>query len=414
MKGLDMSTPPHQSCAASTGASTTTMSSASPPAISTMCVDVRELLRHSAAASKDVPSDAQAAVSGRQPYTAVAPSKAPSQPPRQPQATSPSCRKESTFWSPSYPPRGGFAGNSGPPPLSPTDATILHSILGQPTLRKTVLSSFDQLIGRTSSPLTREPRTRRPSLASTSPPPIDSSSTWGTSAHAEDGVQALKVGAATPLSALSEKDTSPPTPLRDVMENYLDGEGSHSAGAAASMDFSPAGQRTMKSLLGQLNSYASGLAAAHTRAVTEMPTSSNRGGVAVWPITYRQAAMKFSAAGPSAASPLPFSGASAHRRKGGAAATRPTVAQLWRRCPALAASTFSRVDTSPQRSHDTVQAVVAPPQGLAYDRPHVAADRSTVPLRKALQSPPRTVPPAFRRQLQFTEEAPTTRRPKRR
>ncbi|AYU83544.1 hypothetical protein, conserved [Leishmania donovani] len=414
MKRRDVSAPPHRSYAASTGSSTTTMSSASPPAISTMCVDVRELLRHTAAASKDAPSDAQAAVSGRQRYTAVAPSAAPSQPPRQPQATPPPCPKESTFWSPSYPPWGGFAVNSGPPPLSPTDATILHSILGQPTVQKTVLSGFDQVIARTSSPLTREPRTRRPSVASTSLPPMDNSPTWGTPAYAGDSVQTFEVGAATPLSSLSEKDTPPPTPLRDMMETYLDGEGLHSAGAAASMDFSPAAQRTMKSILEQLNSYASGLAAAHTRAATEMPTSSYRGGVAVWPITFRQAAMQVSAAGPSAASPLPFSGASVHRRKGGAVATRSTVAQLWRQCPALAASTFSRVDTSPQRSQDTVQAVVAPPQGLAYDRPHAAADRSTVPLRKAVQSLPRTVPPAFRRQLQFAEEAPTTRRPKRR
>lgn len=414
MKRRDVSVPPHRSYTASTGASPTTMSSASPPTISTVCVDVRELLRHTAAASKDAPSGAQAAVSGRQQYIAVAPSAAPSQPPRQPQATPPPCHKASTFWAPSYPPWGGFAVNSRPPPLSPTDATILHSILGQPAVQKTVVSGFDQVIGRKSSPLTREPQTRRPSVASTSPPPIDSSFTSCTSAYADDGVQAFKVGAATPFSSLSEKDISPPTPLRDVMENYLDEEGSNSAGAAVSMDFSPAAQRTMKSIFGQLNSCASGLAAAHTRAVTEMPTSSYPGGVAVWPVAFRQAAMRASAAGPSAASPLPFSGASAHRRKGGAAATRPTVAQLWRQCPALAASTFSRVDTSPQRFQHTVKGVVAPPQGLAYDRPHVAAHRSTVLLRKAAQSPPRTVPPAFRRQLQFAEEAPTTRRPKRR
>ncbi|GET93259.1 hypothetical protein, conserved [Leishmania tarentolae] len=389
------------------------MPSASPPAISTMCVDVRELLRHTATASKDTLSDAKAGVSDRQRYTAAAPSDASAQLPRQRQATTPPCHKASTFWSPSYPPIGGFATNSAPPTLSPTDATIMHSILGQPRVQKTV-HDFDQVIDGTSSPLKQELQTRRPSLAGTRPSPMDNSPTWNTSAYAQKSVPVFKAGATNPPSSPSEEDTSPSTLQRHVRNNYLYREGSNSAGSAAFTDFSPTAERTIKSVFGQLHEYANGFAAAHKRPDKGMPTSSYAGGVAVLPLPFRDAAMRPNAAGPSVASPLLSSDASPHRTKEGAAPPRLTVAQLWRQCPALAASTFSRLDLYPQRAEHTVQAVKEPPRGLAYDRPHAAADRSTVPLRKAFQSPPRTIPPAFRRQVQFAEEAPTTRRPKRR
>ncbi|CAJ1046971.1 hypothetical protein Q4I32_007917 [Leishmania shawi] len=438
MKRCDASVPSYRLPAASTSANATPTSLATPPAISTVCVDVRELLRHAAAAaSKDGSDDGHAAVCDGQRDTTVALPAVPSRSPWQSQGNLPPGPTESIFWSPSYPPYGGFVVNSGPPPLSPTDPTILHSILGEPSVRTTLRSGFRRMPGFTGSPLAQEPPTRRTSpksgaparlstassvrrssVASTLPPPNDESPMCGASVRTDGDIQANKVDTATSFSSLTEEGASPPTPLLDALESFLNEEGSSSAGAAAPTDLSLTAQRTIKSILGQLHSYASGFAAVEKRKATEVPTGSYRGGVAVLPVPFRQAALRASAAGPSsAASSLPFSGASAHEMKGtsakAATAARPTSMQLWRLCPALSASTFGRMDTYPKRPQGAVQAVVAPQRGLACDRLHAAADRSTVALREVNQSPCRTVPPAFRRHLKFAEAAPTTRRPKR-
>ncbi|KAG5464014.1 hypothetical protein LSCM1_00193 [Leishmania martiniquensis] len=433
MRPRDVSVRRCRSPAASTGESSAKVSPASPPAISTVCVDVRELLRCSFASSDDAPVSVQASASDRQQVTAVDLSAVPRQPPRQAQAALPRFQKGLAFWSPSYPPLGGFAAHSAPPPLSPTDATILHSILDQPSMRTTVFSGSAQLPDLTGSPLAQKPRGRRPSLesdaaappptppsmwqcsVSTCPPPHDGSSARGTTEYAEGSAQESRVDMATPFSLLPEVDTSPPTPLRDAGETFLNEAQPNAAGAAASTDLSPAAQRTMKSILGHLGSCSREVTAADSGAGVEMAKDSYRGGRIAPLLPFREAAMRASETRSSADSPPLSNGAFARAAKESSvgAAARPTMAQLWRLCPALAASTFSRLDTHQQRSLCAAQAVLAPQQGFTHNRPHASAGSCAVPLLKSSRSPHRTVPPAFRRQLQFAEAAPTTRRPKR-
>ncbi|KAG5488586.1 hypothetical protein JIQ42_00194 [Leishmania sp. Namibia] len=432
MRHRGASVRPHWSPAASTGEGSTKASPASPPVISTVCVDVRELLRCSAATSEDTPSDAGASISDRSQATAVALPELPRQSPRQPQANPPLLQKASTFWSPSYPPLGGFAVNSGPPPLSPTDATILHSILDEPSIQTTVRSDSARMPGVTSTPLAQKPRTRRPTLgsdaaapppaapfvrrfsANTRPPPHDDLSTRSTSADAEDSHHLSRVDTATPFSMLSEEGTCPQAPLPGIQGRLLNGDGSNSTGAAVSTGLSPAAQRTIRGILGQLDSCSRERAAAGDGAIIDIAKGSYCEAAIAPLVPFHKAAMRASAAGLSAASPFLSSSAFARETKSSsAAAARPKAAQLWRLCTALAGSTFSRMDAHQNRSRDTVQAVLAPQRGLTHNRPHASADRSAVPLLKSSRSPRRTVPPAFRRHLQFTEAAPTTRRPKR-
>ncbi|KAG5465487.1 hypothetical protein CUR178_00192 [Leishmania enriettii] len=432
MRHRDASVRPHWSPAASTGESSTKASLASPPVISTVCVDVRELLRCSAATSKDTPSDAGVSISDRSQATAVAFPEVPRQSPRQQQANLPLFQKASTFWSPSYPPLGGFAVNSGPPPLSPTDATILHSILDEPSIQATVRPDSARISGMTSTPLLRKPRTRRPTLAgdAAAPPPAapffrrfsanacsrphDDLSTRSTSADAEDSHHLSRVDTATPFSMLSEEGTCPQAPLPGIQGRLLNGDGSNSAGAAASTGLSPTAQRTIRGILGQLDGCSRERAAADDDVMIDIAKRSYCEAAIAPLVPFHKAVMRASAAGLWADSPFLPSSVFARETKGSfAAAARPTAAQLWRRCPALAGSAFSRMDAHQNRSRDTVQGVLAPQRGLTHNGPHASADRSAVPILKSSRSPRRTVPPAFRRHLQFTEAAPTTRRPKR-
>ncbi|KAG5489330.1 hypothetical protein GH5_00198 [Leishmania sp. Ghana 2012 LV757] len=432
MRHRDASVRPHWSPAASTGESSTKASPAPPPVISTVCVDVRELLRCSAANSKDTSSDAGASISDRSQAAAVALPEVHRQSPRQQQANPPLFQKSSTFWSPSYPPLGGFAINSGPPPLSPTDATILHSILDEPSIQATVRSGSAGIPGVTSTPLAQKPRTRRPTLASdaavppsaasfvrrfsanTCPPPHDDLSTRSTSADAEDSHHLSRVDTATPFSMLSEEGTCLQAPLPGIQGRLLNRDGSNSAGAAASTGLSPAAQRTIRGILGQLGSCSRERATADDGVMIDIAKGAYCEAAVAPLVPFHKAALRASAAGLSAASPFLSSSAFAREIKGrSAAAVWPAAAQLWRLCPALAGSTFSRMDARQNRSQDTVQGVLAPQRGLTHNRPHASADRSAVPLLKSSRSPRRTVPPAFRRHLQFTEAAPTTRRPKR-
>ncbi|KAK7199904.1 hypothetical protein NESM_000038300 [Novymonas esmeraldas] len=434
--------PPSSSSTASTPAPTPT------PAISAVCVDVRELLRHANAAPKSALSDARTP-SSRQPDApktaadAVV-SSSSSRSPRPSLTSAAAPPPESAFWAPAYPPLSGFTANSGPPPLSPTDATILNSILGQPSVLTTTLTDYSYTSGLADGAPTQLPQTRRPSLrssavASPSPPPLaaaaaaashplavsarDSSGDGvsGRTTSAQSGMRTPRADTATPYQASFVAElTSAPTPLPGVLVGYSETGRAHHAVAGGTMvdavDLSPTAHRAMTSVLGQLHTYAGTFASAEGQGAPERDASVYSGGRGASPLPPHRAPAYTSAAGVSPP-PRPR-GLSACAGRGGSAGdgavARRSVAQLWRQCPALAAATFNTVDMEPHRPQGAVQAAAATSHGLAYDKPHAAATvLSPVAHRRSSPAPRRTIPPAFQRQLRYSEAAPTTRRPKR-
>ncbi|KAG5490063.1 hypothetical protein JKF63_00182 [Porcisia hertigi] len=422
MTRRDAHTPSRRSPAASTLSRTVARVAAPPPVITPLCVDVRDLLRRAAAPSSDAPSGAQSIASDREPETVVLPSVSQQSSPQQAQATPPLHNKGSVSWPPLYQPFGGFAVRSEPPPLSPTDPVIVDSILGQPSVHTITLPGFSRKCGPGTLSAARMPSAQRSSLessvvapplmatfvqrfsASSSRPPLSDSTASSSSVFADKMARRSISGTAAPSVAFSGNPTAPPTPLADAVDNSWGVKRANAAGDVGPSKLSLAAQQTMTNVLGQLHSYTSGLTAAKVISTAQKFTDAYPGDVAVSPSFFNGSVRHDGARAPLAA----FQPSSRD-----ATTANSTLTHLWRRCPALASATFSRVDMHPQRPHGAVEASVAQCRGLAYHKPHAAAFRNTVQVRRASESPPRTIPPAFRRHLQFAEAVPTTRRPKR-
>lgn len=426
------------------------------PTISTVCVDVRELLRQAtefaAAAPLSPPSSGAARTAGSSGDKAGALPPMPWRPPAQtrPRAAPQPPREGAPFWAPSYPPMGGFAVHSGPPPLSPTDATVVRSILGKPSAKRPVPAAVDIALppaldrsqgrGNNSSNTSGCAPTRRPSQyhgrptsthrssATSSALPRDESSLgWVASVDVGDGHP-------TPRSSLAAAVTSPPSPhLSGVAALWSEDRGlvhTEAADAADAADtavavsnLSPVAQRTVHAILGQLRDYSAAFAAPGSTARTALPASASSRGTTVSPTRAPQGVSSASEAGPriggdaavgngDAGAMTTSSYAAATTTGAAAAPARPSVRELWRRCPGLAAATFRSLDAeTPAAAKRTDSGAVARPRGLAYHKPNASAPAAYT--GQTGLTPRRTVPPAFQRQLLFSEAAPTTRRPKR-
>lgn len=416
-----------------------TQTQAHAPTISAVCVDVRELLRRAAAANFVQTHDAS-----DEPSTSAAASSPAAQLPSVKQQRGQSVlytngTAGSSFWAPGTV-LGGSAG--GPPPLSPADPTILHAILTNPLSAVQAAPSDDAasvMPQRTAWPSRLPPSSRR-SYSQTRRTHVLTSSASRFS-HRPSGLQNNSRSAAQQLppycagggasSSSVPPDSKGTHAASEAVHGTMEDAGHPPLSATRALaanvepvDLSPVAQQALDSVLSHLQTHAARMlgdgAAAHEAEGRERATAYQppllspdvKHGCTPASITHKA----------SARSRIAVSVLARSAETDTDATTRLARKAHEEQHPQLTA--FALQDTDLHKTHFSTPQILSggavlkgmPPSSLQPQQ-HQAAAVVTTPWNRASQpeltAPRRTIPPAFRRQLQYAEAAPTTRRPKR-